>query len=201
MKIDEREVRKGIAAAISNVANPFLLGVLAAVAISTYAAESVAESLKWVLVLAGLCILPVYLGALYLVKSGRMDAIFNNPRQQRSGIYITGSICAVITYIFLVMMDAPEIIIASLVTLILCAIIFMLVNLRWKISIHTASAASFSVLSIIMYGYGGAITLLLVPSVAWSRIELKQHSIGQVVAGTVVTTIAIVAIFSLYGVI
>ena len=64
---------------------------------------------------------------------------------------------------------------------------FFLITLRWKLSGHMATI---SVIALFFtYWYGGMFFLLftLIPMVAWSRITLKRHTMGEIVGGTIYT--------------
>jgi len=69
----------------------------------------------------------------------------------------------------------------------------------WKISLHTAFVTASVTVLIILYGSIAAVTVLLVPLVAWSRIELKHHSPAQVAAGALLATLIVVVVFYLFG--
>jgi membrane-associated phospholipid phosphatase len=61
-----------------------------------------------------------------------------------------------------------------------------LVNLRWKISIHTMGIAGPTTVLIFVFGYWGALLALLLPPVIWSRVYLKKHTVAQALAGAAV---------------
>jgi membrane-associated phospholipid phosphatase len=61
-----------------------------------------------------------------------------------------------------------------------------LVNLRWKISIHTMGIAGPTTVLIFVFGYWGALLTLLLPPVIWSRVYLKKHTVAQALAGAAV---------------
>ena len=75
------------------------------------------------------------------------------------------------------------------------------INLRWKISVHTAFVTASITVLIILYGAIGAATAVLLPLLGWSRIELEHHSPAQVAAGALLPTLIIVVVFYLFGLI
>jgi membrane-associated phospholipid phosphatase len=44
-----------------------------------------------------------------------------------------------------------------------------------------------------------AVAVVLVPLIAWSRIELKHHSLAQVAVGALLATSIVVVVFYLFG--
>nr|WP_269329089.1 phosphatase PAP2 family protein [Kineosporia babensis] len=66
----------------------------------------------------------------------------------------------------------------------------------WKISVHSAVAAGSAVCLGIQWGtFGAAIAVVLAAGVAWSRIELRAHTPGQVLAGAMVGAGVAAALF------
>lgn len=68
--------------------------------------------------------------------------------------------------------------------LVLCAG-FFLITLRYKLSGHMSTV---SVVALFLaYWYGGICFLLfaLIPLMAWARLVLKRHTLGEVILGTV----------------
>ena len=62
------------------------------------------------------------------------------------------------------------------------AVVIFAITLRWKISVHCATAAGVGV--IIWVLSGAALPLLLgAPAVIWSRLRLDRHTLGQALAG------------------
>jgi membrane-associated phospholipid phosphatase len=55
----------------------------------------------------------------------------------------------------------------------------------WKISIHCAVASGSATILSLMFGPPLTVTYLLVALTAWSRVELKDHTTAQVIAGAV----------------
>ena len=191
-----------VAHSISYIINPFVISLAALVALTQNATDTTADSVKWMLLIILLCILPLYIASIIFVRSGRMDAIFNNPREQRTPIYVTGIICAAIALSALVLLEAPTVLLAAVIASIIGAVLFLLINMRWKISVHTASVASFAVLMVILFGWISAlIPLVLTTLVGWSRLTLKQHTFYQVIAGALVSVVVFTIIFALFDII
>ena len=79
--------------------------------------------------------------------------------------------------------------------------IFLCVNLRWKISLHTAVITAAVTLLFILYGFMAAASIVLIPLVAWARIELGHHTPAQVVTGALLAASILVVVFYLFGLI
>jgi len=51
----------------------------------------------------------------------------------------------------------------------------------------------------IVYGSVGVLAVMLVPPVAWARIEMKHHSLAQTIAGALLAVLIVVVVFRLFG--
>jgi membrane-associated phospholipid phosphatase len=62
-------------------------------------------------------------------------------------------------------------------------IIIFTVTLRWKISVHTASAAGATLIILRVIGLAAAPLVVTIPLIAWSRVKLRRHTPAQTIAG------------------
>jgi len=194
-------MRKRLAGLISNALNPFVVALVVILLLTYESTTSLADAFKWSLILTGLCLLPVYLAAVCFVRSGQLNAIFSNSRRQRTKIYLFGCACVAIAFIALWLLGAPTRLLASLVAGLSAGLLFMAINLWWKISVHTAFVTAAAVLLVILYGWMALLAIVIVPLVAWARRELGQHSPSQVVAGALLAALDVSVVFYLFGLI
>lgn len=194
-------MRKKLAGYISAIINPILLSLVAIALLSYESTTGTADAVRWASILVFLCVVPVYITAYVLVRMGRLEGIFNNTREKREQLYLAACICAGLALLILYLLGAPEQMMATITATFAAGITFALINLKWKISIHTAFITGFVVLAILLYGWPMALLGGLVIAVAWSRVELKWHTSGQVVAGTAATILIMSAGYSLFGLI
>ena len=188
-------MRKRIANLTSNILSPFLVSLGMIWLLSFASAASTFDALKWAFLAMTLSVLPVFLGIVYLVRNGRVDAISTNIREQRTRIYLLAGFCAVVCYVILVYSGAPPILAAGFIAGLSTTAIFMLINLWWKISLHTALVAASATVLVMLYGWSAAVTLALVPLTAWARIELEYHSLAQAVIGAILATLIVIVVF------
>lgn len=93
--------------------------------------------------------------------------------------------------------DAPRTMIALIVTMLVSLTILVLITFAWKISVHQAVSAGACAILIQTYGPWMALGFFLVVIVGWSRIELRDHTRNQVIAGTILGTVLAAAVFQL----
>ncbi len=193
-------MRPRLASFTSNVFNPILLGLVAILLMNFGTVDSVSDAIFLALLILALGLLPVYLLALYLVRTGRMDSVFDNTRQQRRAIYIGGVVSASVTMLVVLLIDTPPEMVATMVTVLVAGVSFLVINNWWKISIHAAFAMGVAMLMIYLYGWAAAIVALpLVPLIAWSRVELGQHTVAQVTAGVLLAAAIQPSVFYFFG--
>jgi hypothetical protein len=174
---------------ISNLLNPFAIGLVVILVLAFESSASPADAFKWSLIMIGICVLPVYVASVYLVRAGQLDGIFSNRRRQRTKIYFIGIACAGVGYLLLWLLGAPDELLAALAAALSSSALFMAINTVWRISVQTA------------FLMGAAIALAMVPLTVWARMELSQHSLAQALAGAVLSGLIMVTVFYLFGVI
>ena len=192
-------MRKRIANLTSNILNPFLVGIVIILLLSFESASSILNVLKWSLILIAIGILPVFLTVIYLVRKGKLNGIFTSVRRQRTRIYLVAGVCAATGYATLLYFKAPLMLVAAFASGLCAAVIFLVINLWWKISLHTAFATALVTVAVILYGWIAIITAVLVPLIAWARIELKHHSPAQVFVGALLAILIVFTTFHLFG--
>ena len=192
-------MRERIANLTSNILNPFLVSLVLILLLSFKSTSSALDAVKWSLISIAVSILPVFGVIIYLVRSQKLENVFINVRKQRTKIYLLAGVCAGVGCIIFHYLGAPKELMATFVAGLSAVVVFMCVNLLWKISLHTAFVTASVTVLIILYGSIAAVTVVLVPLIAWSRIELKHHSLAQVTAAALLAALIVVAVFYLFG--
>jgi membrane-associated phospholipid phosphatase len=90
--------------------------------------------------------------------------------------------------ILLAGLGAPWPVTAAVLIMLIIVIVLLAITTVWKISIHTATAASSSLILIGVYGPAAIPVYLLVILTGWSRITLRAHTLAQVLAGAALGT-------------
>lgn len=198
MKISRK---KRAARLTSNIVNPFSVSFAMIILLSFASASGTLEALKWILISIALSIFPVFAVIIYLVRHHRLEDIFIKARKQRTRIYLLASACAAVSCLVLYYLGAPVALVASFLAGLSAMVIFMFINLWWKISVHTAFATAAVTVLIVLYGSIGLVSAALLPPIAWARIDLEHHSPAQVAIGALLAALIVVAVFSLFGLI
>ncbi len=192
-------MRERIANLTSNILHPFLVSPILILLLSFKSTSDVLDAVKWSLISIAVSVLPVFLVIIYLVRNRRLESPSINVRKQRTKIYLLAGVCAGVGCIIFHYLGAPKELIATFVAGLSAIVVFMCVNLLWKISLHAAFVAASATVLIILYGSIAAATVVLIPLIAWSRIELKHHSLAQVITGALLAALIVVIVFYLFG--
>jgi membrane-associated phospholipid phosphatase len=104
----------------------------------------------------------------------------------RSQPLLVASVSYFIGTVVLLLIRAPPLTTAVMLGYSAGTLVIFLINLRWKISIHTMGIAGPTAVFLFVFGPWGVLLGLLLPPVIWSRVYLKKHTIAQALAGGLV---------------
>ena len=181
-----RSVSTRIARVVTEVLAPALLAALMPVVVALHAtAPAVGSGLGWALLGALFCsVIPNSL-IWWGVRRGRLSDHHIREREQRRTPLVYGLVSVLVGLALLVGFHAPSPVIAMVVVMFGVGLAVTLVNLAWKLSIHAAVAAGSAAVLVIVFGPDLLLAAPAVALVGWSRVQLRDHTVGQVVAGTV----------------
>lgn len=137
-----------------------------------------------------------YAFLLHGVRRGRYTDRHVRDRQQRTGplLFAGGSLITGLT--LLTRLGAPRQLIALIIALLVGLIVTLTVTLVWKISVHTAVAAGSAVILTMVLGPALVLAAPAVALVGWSRVNLRDHTLAQVVAGAAMGGIVAATVFT-----
>ncbi|WP_433207848.1 phosphatase PAP2 family protein [Dactylosporangium sp. CS-047395] len=138
-----------------------------------------------------------YLYILRGVRTGRLTDHHIGDRRQRLVPLLVGLGSVLAGFVVLLLAHAHRELLAAVVAGGVGLVVAALVNHFWKMSIHAAVAAGSVVILSLVYGPILLVTAPLVAAVGWSRVVLKDHTVLQVLVGTVVGAIVAGAVFAL----
>ena len=178
--------QRRVARTLTNVLAPVPVGILALVLIAGRYERSLRDALVWVAVSVLLVTLVPLAYIIYLLRRGEVSDLHLNRREQRPRIILVSLASWIVALAVLVGLHAPWQLIAFLAAGLLAFVVAGAITLRWKISFHTGVAGGvFTVLTLI-FGAGTLLTLPLLAILAWARVELRDHTAAQVIAGALI---------------
>ncbi len=129
--------------------------------------------------------LPLYMLWL-LLRSGRIGNINMDDRKQRIFPFMLGVVCYGIGFYVLRFFHAPPIVQGLMFCYATNTLIALIVTSFWKISAHGLGVSMPLAALLIQFGNWVWPLFILVPLVGWSRVFMKKHTVGQVIAGSAV---------------
>jgi membrane-associated phospholipid phosphatase len=182
---------------ISQVFHPTVNGFAAFLLVGAAAPgfQSVFQGLTW----AATCIMTIVIPpALYFylrLFRGDFSDDDVSRRSERTGLYIAALLSTVVGSIVLGLLGIPTVFLRLIVAAVGVTLTCMLVNFRWKISVHSASIATLSTLATLFLQWLGAVLWLCALAVGWARIRTGNHTPLQVLAGWGVAVVGVLLAF------
>lgn len=122
---------------------------------------------------------------LYGVKERFFSNVDISIRRQRVILYAFIISVVLLGVLLISLFRGPTILIYSGIFLVLSLIVFDIINVRIKASVHVASIATFSIILCGLYGGWAYLTLLFIPLIAWARIVQKRHTLEETIVGAI----------------
>jgi hypothetical protein len=124
-----------------------------------------------------------YLAVIWMSHRGKVSDRFVGNRKQRAPVLlgVLGSIG--VGLCLLIVMGAPREVLVTTICAAVGLVLVMVVNLLWKLSIHSAIAMFFALAQVILFGTVGLLAFVVPVVVGWARVRVQAHNINQVIAG------------------
>lgn len=156
---------------------------------------SLIEAAGWTLLTLATAVLPLLA---FIALQTRRGAFADDqvPEQHlRNQVYLVGNACLLVCLLILMLLRAPRSLVTLLLAMLTSSAIATGLNLRWKVSVHTGSVAGAVVSLLALVGPSALPTLVLIPLVGWTRVALRRHTLGQVIAGGLIGGSATALVF------
>ena len=183
--IDVLERKERLADAISKIFAPSVITAFTFVTLAIYLENKIL--MKFISAFTGVLFSAVLPTAFlyYLLSKGKVTHIFVPLREQRTIPYLFAALSSLAGFFILLYFGANWFITAVEWCYFFNTFLILLINTRWKISAHMSGLSGALTALLLALGYKAFPLFVLIPIVAWSRIELKAHTPSQVIAGTV----------------
>lgn len=120
---------------------------------------------------------------LHYRKKGKIVDLDASIKEERTLPMSISVIFFIVGFVFLIIFEVNIISIAFWFCYISNTLITIFINEKWKISAHTMGSAGPLAAVTFLFGPIALVFLAIVVLVGWSRIQLKCHTLGQVMAG------------------
>jgi membrane-associated phospholipid phosphatase len=186
-----------VARLLTEALAPAVLAATLPFVIAVHAAPTVVEGLLWGLLASTFCAILPYGMILVAVWRGRLSDRHIGVREQRTKPLTRGLVSVLIGLVLLIVLGAPRELVALIVASFVGGVIATAVNHFWKLSVHASVASGSMLVLVLAFGPLLLITAALVAAVGWSRVRLRDHTTGQVIAGTTIGAVIAGVVFGI----
>jgi hypothetical protein len=183
------------ARAVTEVLAPAVLAAAMPVVVAVVAAPTVRQGLGWGVVAAVFSAVIPFGVILLGVRRGRYTDHHLGRREQRRWPLLVGVASVAVSLLLFAALDAPRPLTAMVAVMLAVLATVAVVNHWWKLSGHAAVAAGSAAVLTLLLGGPAAAAWLAVPLVGWSRVRLRDHTVGQAVAGAVAGAVVAAAVY------
>ena len=153
------------------------------------------------IILLDLVLLPVAYVLVRMARRGtraeRLGDLIDFLKEHPKDVGTLGMILGLPSILVLLSLDAPKFLVATLTALLACSLIIALVRGFYRVSYHLAGVICLIIMAAQIWGQVYYATVAVIPAIVWARYQLREHSLGQMLAGSVLAVV--VCIITLYG--
>lgn len=170
---------------ISQIFHPTINGFAAFLLVGAMAPglPSLRYGLTWAAICIATIIIPPALYFYLRLFRGDFSDDDVSRRSERTGLYIAALLSTVVGSLVLYQFGVPFVFLRLVLAASGVTLVCMLVNFRWKISVHSASIATLSTLATLFLQSAGIVLWICAIAVGWARIRTGNHTPLQVLAG------------------
>ena len=175
--------RERVARAATEILAPAPIAAALLCLVAWRTAASAQEAIVWGLIAVLFAALIPIAYVLHGVRKRRLTHRHVPMREQRRTPLIVGISSVFVGLLLISGFGAPKGLVALVASMLAGLVVSLAVTLFWKVSIHTAVVAGAVVILAFAFGPLLLFTAPAIALIAWSRVELGDHTPAQVVVG------------------
>jgi membrane-associated phospholipid phosphatase len=179
-----------LAYGISQLGSPPVMGLFGLIFIA--ASLTVPGVWLWSGVYVIMAMVAPLLFLIWQVRHGHVTDLDVQLREQRKGSLLVTIAGFGVSWLVMHIGHAPSLLKAMAGAGFVQWLVVFAITLRWKISAHTTSAAGVTMLILRVFGLAAVPLVISIPLIAWSRVKLRRHTLGQTIAGALLGSAVIV---------
>ena len=187
------------AKAISYIFDGSYISIPAYLIINIFMLKTAKEVAVW----TSLCVLfgsiMPFLFVVFLYKKKIIADLHVPRREDRLKPLLVSNISYLLGYFVFFIFKAPVYLKALFFTSFLTTVLLTIITSFWKISFHTSWITFTSITYYVFFGKWMLLLFLFVPLVAWARVKIERHTVGQVITGSLLAFITVSFGFSFFG--
>lgn len=193
---DQRQTVAGhTASLLTGIFAPAHLVIGLLLLVGSFSHPSAGRGLAWGIVAAVLVGVAPYAWVLYAVSRGRFQTRHIPDRGQRLLPLAIAAGWAVAGVAVLGILGAPRQLVALVIAMLTGLAVTAAITTRWKISVHTAVAGGTATILAVVFGPALLTTVVVVVGIGWSRIQRRDHTTAQTIAGGLLGAVIAASVF------
>jgi hypothetical protein len=192
------EISHKLAVFVSNFISPPIVAVLAAVCFSLWSPIGLGllyPSSSILICFSLLAFLP-FLPVLYFYRKNVVDLDISKREMRTPFFVIAAAFYSIAAMIFFATDTTILFLLAA--SYAFGTIILMLVNMFWKVSVHSAGVAGPIFALVFVFGFTALPLSLMIILVSWARIKLKKHTFTQTVIGSLIPIVVGLVLYPVF---
>jgi hypothetical protein len=184
---------------VSNLCSPPVIWAILVLPIAFRYTSSQSQAILCALLyIALVCLMPA-LYIIWMVNRGYISDFHMKIRSERLRPFLVSIVCTGSTWAILRLSNTPVVMPMMAAIMLALLVVMTIITLVWQISMHTMSITGVVIAVGVFFGLIPALIVMpLVPLVGAARLQLRRHTVAQVIAGTMVgglVTVALLAVF------
>jgi membrane-associated phospholipid phosphatase len=182
---------------VSNLCSPPIIWAILVLPIAFRFTSSQNQAIFCVLIYIVLvCLIPA-IYVVWMVKRGHISDIHMKIRGERLRPFLVSILCTGSTWAILRLSNTPVVMPMMAAIMLTQLVVMTIITLVWQISMHAMSMTGAVVAIGVFFGLIPALIVMpLVPLVGAARLQLRRHTLAQVIAGTLLGGVVTAALLS-----
>ncbi len=189
---------------ISRVTNPCILSVIVLLLIAYTESSNMRVVASWVtIMLLFLVLLPLVYVYIRTSRGRNGTKLVSDPtnflKQHPGDIVILSLLLGLPCVVILVFLEAPSLLLCTLVALLACSIVIALFNMFYRVSYHLAAVTIIVIMAALTWGQILLVLLATIPIIGWAKYHTREHTLTQLAMGVALSVALSGATLYLFG--
>jgi len=183
-----------LARVISKVTNPCILSVLVLLLIAYTESTNIRIFVGWVtILLLFLVLIPLIYVFIRTSRNRSGIKILADPtlflKQHPKDILILSLIIGLSCFAILFFLEAPTLLLGTLMALIASSVVTALFNIYYRVSYHLAAVTILVIMAALTWGHFFFILLATIPLISWAKYQIHEHTPVQLAIGIALSVV------------
>lgn len=151
----------------------------------------------------GLVLLPISYVLIRMARRGtraeRFGDLVGFLKEHPRDVGVLGMVFGLPCTVLMYYLDAPSFLMATLTSLLVCSLLIALVRGAYRVSYHLAGITCLIIMSAMLWGVMLFAIAAVIPPIVWARYLLREHTIYQMMAGSILGIVVCVVILYSFG--